>query len=157
MAQFYGGRTHDGAGHEAGRRAGTETALLAAGFGAAATAAATKDHAYVRSMRDYFWARMQSAFGGRVVLNGHPEKRVPNTLSVSFPGHVGADILAAMPHVAATTGSACHAGCVDMSHVLIAMGAALDIGIGTIRFSLGSENSVSEIDHVCGALHSILN
>ena len=61
-----------------------------------------------------------------------------------------------MPHVAATTGSACHAGCVDMSHVLIAMGKSLDIGIGTIRFSLGEENTHGEIEDVMGSLVRIL-
>jgi len=145
-----------GAGHENGRRAGTETALLAAGLGAAADVAAAKDQTHVRAMRDYFWASLKLAFGNGVVLNGHPNRRVPNTLSVSFPGHIGAEILTTMPHVAATTGSACHAGCVDMSHVLLAMGKSVEIGIGTIRFSLGSENTMAEIDAVIKALSKAL-
>jgi len=141
-----------GGGHELGRRAGTESALLLAGLGAAAQEVAGKDNLRVQAMRDYFWNRLQDAFGDRVVLNGHKYKRVPNTLSVSFPGRVGAEILAQLPQVAATTGSACHAGCVDMSHVLIAMGQTLEIGIGTIRFSLGETNTYSEIDAVVTAL-----
>lgn len=143
---FHGGR------HQNGRRAGTESALLASGLGAAAQAAAIKDQSHIQAMRDNFWEGLQLAFGKRVVLNGHPNRRVPNTLSVSFPGRVGADILASMPHVAATTGSACHAGCVDMSHVLLAMGKSVEIGIGTIRFSLGAQNTNAEIDAVIVAL-----
>lgn len=141
---------------ENGRRAGTESALLAAGIGEAASLARTKSTRGVAELRGYFWEQLASTFGERVTLNGHPEHRVPNTLSVSFPGHVGADILATMPSVAATTGSACHAGCVDMSHVLIAMGKSLDIGIGTIRFSLGSTNSRQEVDAVVTQLRQAL-
>ena len=146
-----------GAGHERGRRAGTESALLAAGLDAAAIAATNKDQSDVRNLRDYFWNCLKQNFGDRVVLNGHALKRVPNTLSVSFPGQVGAEILSAMPHLAATTGSACHAGCIDMSHVLIAMGKSVDIGMGTIRFSLGAENTYEEVDRTIQDLHGILN
>jgi len=145
-----------GAGHESGRRAGTESALLTAGLGAAAAHVAEKDNHRIQAMRDYFWDRLRECFGGRVTLNGHRYRRVPNTLNISFPGYVGADILAQMPHVAATTGSACHAGCVDMSHVLIAMGKSLEIGIGTIRFSLGETNTIEEIDQVIGELIGIV-
>jgi len=141
-----------GGGQERARRSGTESALLLAGLGAAAEHAADKTNSRIQAMRDYFWNCLEEDFGDRVVLNGHRFKRVPNTLSVSFPGHVGADILATMPQVAATTGSACHAGCVDMSHVLIAMGKSLDVGVGTIRFSLGETNTIAEIDAVMAAL-----
>ena len=110
----------------------------------------------VRALRDRFWDLLQGQFGDRVVLNGDPDYRVPNTLSVSFPGRVGADILADMPHVAATVGSACHAGCIDMSHVLIAMGASVDVGLGTIRFSLGPSNTGAEVDAVVAALRKIV-
>ena len=146
---LHGGR------QEAGRRAGTESALLAAGLGAAAKHVMRKDTRNISVLRDRFWRRLKDTFGDSVVLNGHPKLRVPNTLSVSFPGKVGAEILAAMPHVAATTGSACHAGCVDMSHVLIAMGKSVDIGVGTIRFSIGEETTKSDIDAVVSALRNI--
>jgi cysteine desulfurase len=146
-----------GGGHERGRRAGTESALLAAGLGAAAEHVRSKENEAVQQMRDYFWERLRAVFGDQVLLNGHNTRRVPNTLSISFPGHVGADILAAMPEVAATTGSACHAGCVDMSHVLIAMGKSMDVGIGTIRFSLGDANTKAEIDHVIAALGRVIS
>lgn len=66
---------------------------------------------------------------------------------------MGADILAAMPEVAASTGSACHSGRIDLSPVLEAMGVAPEIGMGTIRFSLGRTTTMDEIDHVVAALH----
>ena len=91
---------------------------------------------------------MKGHFGARVELNGHPEHRTPNTLSISFPGHIGAEILEKLPHLAATTGSACHAGCVTMSSVLIAMGRPLSVGAGTVRLSLGPENTLEEIGKV---------
>ena len=81
--------------------------------------------------------RPRTRFTRRVVLNGHPEYRLPNTLNVAFPNHVGADILARLDGVAASTGSACHSGRVELSPVLTAMGIRPEIGMGAIRFSLG--------------------
>ncbi len=127
-----------GAGHEGGRRAGTESALLAAALGKACEVAqAWIGNPDIQRLRDLLWDRLQASFGNQVVLNGHPTKRLPNTLNVSFVGHIGAEILAAMPHVAASTGSACHAGQVTLSPVLQAMNVAPDVGLGAIRFSLG--------------------
>jgi cysteine desulfurase len=82
------------------------------------------------------------------VLNGHPEYRLPNTLNVAFPNHVGADILARLDGVAASTGSACHSGRVELSPVLTAMGIRPEIGMGAIRFSLGRYTAIEEIDAV---------
>jgi cysteine desulfurase len=137
-----------GGGQERGRRAGTESGLLAAGLHAAITQIDMSRSARIKTLRDYFWQQLQSNFGSDVVVNANLQHCVPNTMSISFPGKVGADILAQMPHVAATTGSACHAGCIDMSHVLIAMGKSVDHGLGSIRFSLGATNTTEEIDDV---------
>lgn len=146
-----------GAGHESGRRAGTESAILAAAIGEAARLAADlSPMADVQRLRDQFWVALRDAFGDRVVLNGHPDHRLPNTLNVSFVGGVGADILAAMPEVAASTGSACHSGHVELSPVLKAMGVAPEIGMGAIRFSLGRTTTKDEIDHVISALRRVI-
>jgi cysteine desulfurase len=67
---------------------------------------------------------------------------------VSFIGRVGAEILAAMPAVAASTGSACHAGRVELSPVLAAMGVVPEAGAGAIRFSLGRETRWDELERV---------
>jgi len=135
-----------GAGHESGRRAGTENVLLDVGLGAAAELAADLSWAgSVREQRDRLWAELQQVWGEGVVLNGHPTKRLPNTLSVSFVGRRGADILAALREVAASTGSACHADSVTLSPVLEAMGVPLDVGAGAIRFSLGRMTTDDEL------------
>src|SRR5215467_3561340 len=91
-----------GAGHEAGRRASTESALLAVGLGKACELA--RDLAAmerVRALRDHFWTESQKRFGNRIVLNGHPTHRLPNTLNVSFVDRIGAEILARLDGVAA--------------------------------------------------------
>ena len=138
-----------GASHESGRRAGTENVLLDVAVGAACDAARTwggMDR--VRGLRDLFWDLLQNKFDDRVVLNGHPIERLPNTLNVSFVGQVGAEILGRLPGVAASTGSACHTGSVEMSPVLRAMGVAPEVGMGAIRFSLGRTTTREEIEAV---------
>lgn len=146
-----------GAGHERGRRAGTESALLIVALGAAAQLA---QHAIgvssVRRLRDYFWAQLRAEFGTAVVLNGHPEQRLPNTLSVSFVGCVAADILEQLPEVAASTGSACHSGSVELSPVLQAMGVPPEVGMGAVRFSLGRATTAGEIERVVTSLKDAL-
>jgi cysteine desulfurase len=146
-----------GAGHESGRRAGTESAMLTAGLGTAAGLAGDlAPMVEVQGLRDRFWATLKDAFGDSVVLNGHPERRLPNTLNVAFVGRVGAEILAAMPEVAASTGSACHSGRVELSPVLEAMGVAPQVGMGAIRFSLGRTTTTDEVDHVVASLRRVL-
>jgi len=146
-----------GAGHEGGRRAGTESALLAVGLGKACELA--RDFTAidrVRALRNHFWQVLQTRFGNRVALNGHPTHRLPNTLNVSFVGQIGAEILARLDGVAASTGSACHAGRVELSPVLKAMGIKPDVGMGAIRFSLGRGTTREEIDLVTERLGDIL-
>jgi cysteine desulfurase len=146
-----------GAGHEGGRRAGTESALLAVGLGAACELARNlAPMERVRTLRERLWDRLQGTFGDRVVLNGHPEQRLPNTLNVSFVGHVGAEVLARLDGVAASTGSACHVGRIELSPVLEAMNVAPEIGMGAIRFSLGRGTTAEEIDAVANRLVRIL-
>lgn len=145
-----------GAGHEHGLRAGTESALLTAALGKACELASDlSEVAGIQTLRDRFWVALQQNFGDRVVLNGHAE-RLPNTLNVSFPGRVGAEILEKMPGVAAATGSACHAERVELSPVLKAMGVSEEIGAGAIRFSLGRATSRQQVDTVVARLVHIL-
>ena len=142
-----------GAGHEAGRRAGTENVLQAVGLGAACEAAESwLGMESVRELRDLLWSHLQDRFGQGVVLNGHPTERLPNTLSVSFAGRNANDILNAVPELAASTGSACHSGSVELSPVLRAMGVPPEIGMGAIRFSLGRSTTREEIEYVVSRL-----
>jgi cysteine desulfurase len=146
-----------GAGHERGRRAGTESALLASGLGAACTLALAADrNDEIRRLRNRLWTGLRAAFGEQVRLNGHPSLRLPNTLNVSFVGRGGAEILARLDGVAASTGSACHAGRVELSPVLAAMGVPPNVGMGAIRFSLGRTTTEAEIDEVVGRLRTLV-
>jgi cysteine desulfurase len=146
-----------GAGHEGGRRAGTESALLAVGLGKACELARdVTPRKHVRALRDHFWKELQERFGNHVVLNGHPARRLPNTLNVSFVGRIGAEILALLDGVAASTGSACHSGRIELSPVLEAMGVTSEVGMGAIRFSLGRTTTRHEIDVVVERLTDAL-
>lgn len=144
-----------GGGQEASRRAGTESALLAVGLGAAC--AFSRDWIEAKSiveLRDHFWELLLDQFGDSVVRNGHPTERLPNTLNVSFIGSQGADLLQRLDGVAASTGSACHADHATASPVLAAMGLSRDRAAGAIRFSLGRSTTRHEIEHVVQQLTS---
>lgn len=146
-----------GAGHETGRRAGTESAMLTAALGQACVLAGDLTvMERVEALRNRFWTALKECFGDDVLLNGHPEQRLPNTLNVSFAGRVGAEILEALDGVAASTGSACHAGRVELSPVLEAMAIAPEVGMGAVRFSLGRETTAEEIDEVVEGLTRVL-
>ena len=146
-----------GAGHEAGRRAGTENVLLDVGLGAACELAESWiGRQSVQELRDLFWRRLTEEFDAGVRLNGHPTDRLPNTLNVSFPGKAGTEILHALDGVAASTGSACHSGSIELSPVLKAMGVPAEIGMGAIRFSLGRTTTEEEVQVVVRRLKEIL-
>ena len=138
-----------GAGHELGRRAGTESALLTAALGEACDLARDlSGMVKVKALRDRLWMALKENCGDRVVLNGHPGKRLPNTLNVSFVGHVANELLAQIPELAASTGSACHADRVEISPVLQSMGVSPEVGVGAVRFSLGRSTTPEEIETV---------
>ena len=142
-----------GAAHELGRRAGTENILLDVGLGAAcATAQSWLGMESVQQLRDLFWNMLQDAFGAHIALNGHPKERLPNTLNVSFIGRAGSEILGRIENVAASTGSACHSGSIELSPVLKAMKIPPQIGIGAIRFSLGRTTTREEIEFTVALL-----
>jgi cysteine desulfurase len=145
-----------GASHERGRRAGTESAILCAALGAAATLATDlAPNQTIRELRDDFWNGLRDRFGARVVLNGHPVERLPNTLNVSFLDAVGSELLARVPDIAASTGSACHSGSIELSPVLKAMGITPDKGGGAVRFSLGRETTRKDIESALAQLSTL--
>ena len=142
-----------GAGHESGRRAGTENVLLIAGLGKACEIAKKYlGDNKIRDLRDRFWEMLQKNFGNEIVLNGHPIHRLPNTLNVNFVGRVGSEILARLDGVAASTGAACHSGSIELSPVLKAMGIPPEVGMGAIRFSFGRTTTIDEIETVIKSL-----
>ncbi len=137
-----------GASHEMGWRAGTENVIEIVGLGQACELIGrnfAEYHRHMREMRD----RLQMGIGerfGDVRINGHPEKRLPNTLSSSFRGREANTMLAAMKRVCASAGAACHADRVEVSSVLEAMAVPLDYAMGTLRFSVGRFTTTEEID-----------
>lgn len=149
-----------GAGHERGLRAGTENVIFDVALGQACNIAQEQlGSSTIKDLRDYFWQSLKSKLGDRVILNGHPDtnKRLPNTLNVSFIGRAGHEILDELPNVAASTGSACHSGEVAISPVLQAMGIPADIARGAVRFSLGRYTLKTEIDTVVDQIVKVMN
>ncbi len=144
-----------GAGHEFGLRPGTENVPAIVGMGEAARIARERKPGkmqQVQALRDRLYNRLVEAVPG-ILLNGHPEHRLPNTLNISFPGVDGRDLLArAEAKVAASVGSACHEDSEAVSGVLGAMGIELDRARGAVRLSLGSPTTEAEIEMVAEAL-----
>jgi cysteine desulfurase len=107
---------------------------------------------HLLAMRERLY-RAIAAGVSEVRLNGHPEKRLPNTLSLAFRGLEANRILEAMGlEVAASAGAACHAGSVTVSHVLAAMGVPEEWAKGTLRFSTGRMTTAAEIDRAAAAV-----
>ncbi|MCI0739161.1 MAG: cysteine desulfurase [Gemmataceae bacterium] len=144
-----------GAGHEGGRRAGTENVPYIVGLGKAcdiARQALPQATERIRSLRDRLFQRLQASLGERIILNGHPERRLPNTLNVNFVGAVGVDLLQKVPQIAASTGSACHEGQVSQSPVLCAIGVPPEIGKGAVRLTVGRFTTEEEVDRAADVL-----
>jgi cysteine desulfurase len=144
-----------GAGHEDGRRAGTENVPYLVGLGAACEIARRSLPAAserLAQLRDRLWDRLRAGLGDRISLNGHPERRLPNTLNANFAGCVGTELLEKTPEVAASTGSACHEGRVALSPVLCAMGVPPTLGRGALRLTVGRFTTEEEIDFAANAL-----
>jgi len=87
-----------------------------------------------------------------VVLNGHPEERLPNTLNVSFVNCLGHEILFRMAGLAASTGSACHEGHESASAVILAMGVPPEQAVGSVRLTLGRGTSEDDVLRAAEAL-----
>ena len=137
-----------GADHERNLRAGTENVIEIVGLGKAAELAANdldKHRQHLAKLRDQLENGLKDAFPN-LRVNGHPERRLPNTANVSFPGLEANTILSELDKVAASAGAACHSDQVDVSPVLEAMNVPLEYAMGTIRFSVGRFTTSDEID-----------
>jgi len=146
-----------GAGHERGLRAGTENVLEAVGLGAACEVVdgeAAAEAKRLASLRDRLLALLRDSFPN-LVVHGDPGHRLPNTLSVAFPGHDASALLDSLAdELAASAGSACHSGATMISYVLQAMGVEAEIARATVRLSVGRFTTEEEIDR---AAHLILD
>jgi cysteine desulfurase len=150
-----------GAGHEGGRRAGTENVASIVALGAACELAKRtlkKNAARMKETRDRLRAGLEEKVGD-IRFNGHPERCLPNTLSVSFRDIDAGTLLSHMKGVAASAGAACHGASLEISSVLKAMKVPVEYARGTVRFSTGKMTTVGEIDEavraVAGAVKKI--
>lgn len=143
-----------GSSQEHGMRAGTEATASIVALGTAceiARESMEEEILRLRALRDLLFDRLAEGVPG-LELNGHPSCRLPNTLNVSFPGVVAAQLLEECPEVAASTGSACHAASPEPSPVLLAMGLGFERALGAVRLSLGRWSTLDEIESAAAAL-----
>lgn len=145
-----------GAGQEHGLRPGTENVASIVGLGRACELAGERlatERIRIRQLRDQLWERLRAAIPD-LAMNGDPERRLPNTLSVRFPRVDGARLLAAARGVAASTGSACHSGEVLPPDVVVQLGVDPTSALGTVRLSLGFTTTIDHVTRAADALTS---
>jgi cysteine desulfurase len=149
-----------GGGHEGKRRAGTEGVPGIAGLGKAAELARAElpeRAAHVSRLRDQLIDGVLSRIE-HVRLNGHPTLRLPNNANLSVEFVEGESILLNldMKGIAASSGSACTSGALLPSHVLMAMGLSHELAHGSLRMTLGRQNTVEDVDYVLRVLPEIV-
>ena len=146
--------TH-GAAHEGGLRPGTENTAFIVALGHACFLAgkAVEDASdRMADLRDRLAKRLREVIGPELTINGLQASRLPNTLSVNFPDVSGGELLARTPELAASTGSACHAGMSKLSATLAAIRVTPDQARGTVRLSVGWYTSEEDIDRAAELL-----
>ncbi len=137
-----------GAEQEGGRRAGTESVILVAGLGEAAELAAAdvdEEAPRLSALRDRLQTKLLEAAPDAVVHAAEAE-RLPNTLSIGFPGWLASGLMEALDGLACSAGAACHVGDEVESVVLGAMGVPQNVAIGTLRLSLGRFTTAEHVD-----------
>jgi cysteine desulfurase len=149
-----------GGGQERQRRAGTENVPGIVGTAVALRLAAVEREAYVRHcgrLRDRLVEGIRSAIP-EVELSGHPRSRLSNNAHFTFDGVEADALVTALDAVgiAASAGSACTSSVWEPSHVLVAMGVPLARAIGSLRLTVGPENTDEDIDHALSVLPGIV-
>jgi cysteine desulfurase len=141
----------DGGGHERGMRSGTVPVPLAVGFGQAAAICSEiipEESKRLSGLRD----RLQDAILSRVdeaFLNGHPERRLPHNLNISFAYVEGESVLMGLnKEVALASGSACTSSTLEPSYVISALGVNAELAHSSIRFGLHRFSTQEEVDFV---------
>ena len=150
-----------GGSHERARRAGTENVPSIVGLAKAVEIAyrdMEEQSKHLRNLSEAFYKKLAQAIPD-VFLNGDLEKRIPNTLNLSFKAVEGESIILSLDlkGVAVSTGSACASGSLEPSHVLSAMGIAPEIAQAAIRFSFGRENTMEDVEYVVEILPEIVS
>ena len=137
-----------GGGQEAGLRAGTEPVASIVALGTACMLAQqqlAESLPRLQRLRDQLHKQLEQRLARALSVNGHPTKRLPNTLNISVEGIIGEEVLAAAPEIASSTGSACHEGSTEPSAVLMAMGLSRTRALGALRLTLGRWSTEEEI------------
>ena len=142
--------------HERRRRAGTENVPGIVGLGAAVEVRARDMKAEaerVSALRDRMWEGIRARVP-EVRLNGHPTERLPGTANICYRNVESESIVLALDlkGIAVSAGSACTAGSVEPSHVLVAMGVPLDWAMGAVRSSLGRSTTAEDVDYVVASV-----
>jgi len=151
-----------GADHEKDRRPGTENVLEIVGLGTACEIAQRDldaNMAHFQKVRDQLHDGLLAALPeDSFRLNGHPELRLPNTLSLAFYGVEANTLISEInDRVAASAGAACHSDQIDLSYVLEAMDVPIDYAMGTVRFSVGRGTTSEDIDKAIDVITNALN
>ena len=151
----------EGGAQERSRRAGTENVPAIVGMGKAIeliTAEMAEENARISGLRDRLIAGILDAIP-ESRLNGHPTKRLPGNVNVSIRYIEGEALLLSldMAGIAASSGSACTSGSLDPSHVLLAIGLPHEIAHGSLRLTIGRDNTQAEIDRVLEELPKIVS
>lgn len=149
-----------GGAQERRRRGGTENVAGIVGLGVACALAQRELGArgrHVADLRDALWQGIRARISN-VRRNGSEEHVLPNTLNVEFEGTAGEVLLEALDleGVAVSAGAACHSGSIEPSGVLLAMGRSEREARGSLRFSLGPENTAAEVDRVLSLLPALV-
>ena len=152
---------HHGGGQEGGLRAGTLNVSGIVGLGAAAALAQANLKSQMvreRELREQLWHGLSTRIKN-VRRNGHPQRCLPNILSISMPGVDGLSIQLGLDlrGIQVSLGSACATGSPETSHVLRAIGISADLARGSIRFSLGRGNTSAEIRRVIEVMPKIVS
>lgn len=146
--------------HERNRRAGTENVPGIVGLGRASEIAMEEfeeEERRVKKLRDRLEKGLMEKIDD-VIINGHPERRLPSTLNICIKYVEGESILLQLNHngIAASSGSACTSGSFEPSHVLTSMGIPPETAHGSLRFSVGRSNTENDIDKVIEVLPPIV-
>jgi len=146
---------------EKGRRAGTENTLGIMGLAMAVDMRAAEmeqEEVRLQGLKEMLRKGIEDTIDDSL-FNGHPTDSLANTLNVSFPGAEGESILLYLDlaGIAVSTGSACASGSLDPSHVLLATGVDAERAHGSIRISLGRNNTVEDVEYVLDVLPGVIN
>jgi len=154
-------RIQDGGHQEKNKRAGTENVAGIVGLGKAIEISYREFDKYnekLKSLRDYYIEEVEKRIPN-IKVNGDRIQRLPGNANISFENIEGSELLVKLDErgICASTGSACASGTIEPSHVLVAIGTESDYAQGSLRITIGEENTKEDIDYLINCLEEIIN